>query len=504
MRWLSLFALTAILAGALLTPTSLRAGRENTYVFHHENVLGTSLELKLNASTAGSAALAEAAVLREIARQAGILSSYDPQSEFSRWQRTPVGPVRVSPELLEVLGLFDTWRQRSNGALDASAEAVVRVWKTAAAQQRLPTPEETAGAVAMVRQAHWRLDTAAGTAERLDTTPIALNSFAKSYIASRAGTAAMQQDGVTGVVVNLGGDLVVRGPVAERVSIADPLSDAENGRPIAQLLVTNRAVATSGNYRRGVSIGGRWYSHIVDPRTGLPVDHVVSATVVAPNAADAGALATAFNVLRPEEAERVGARTPGVEFLLVAGNGRRITSRGWAALEAPRAAMAAAAPAPAPGTWNPAYELNIGVELSRFDGQPYRRPFVAVWIEDQDHYPVRTLALWFDKSRWLPDLKQWYRGERLRSMTEGNDLTTSVSSATRPPGKYTLKWDGKDQAGKPVKAGKYTVCIEAAREHGTYQVMRQEMDFSGSAKQAQLPGNVEIAGATLEYRKVAQ
>ena len=73
MRWLSLFALTAILAGALLTPTSLRAGRENTYVFHHENVLGTSLELKLNASTAGAAALAEAAVLREIARQSGIL-----------------------------------------------------------------------------------------------------------------------------------------------------------------------------------------------------------------------------------------------------------------------------------------------------------------------------------------------------------------------------------------------------------------------------------------------
>lgn len=504
MRWLSLFALSALLAGVLLTPSSLRAGRETTYIFHHENVLGTSLELKLNASSPGSAALAEAAALREIARQAGILSSYDPRSEFSRWRRAPAGPVPVSPELLEVLGLFDTWRLRSNGALDASAEAVVALWKSAAAQQRLPTPQETARAVAAVRQAHWRLDTTAGTAERLSETPIALNSFAKSYIASRASRAAMEQAGVTGVVVNLGGDLVVLGPSAERINIADPLSDAENSQPIAQLLVKNRAVATSGNYRRGVSIGGKWYSHIVDPRTGQPAGHIVSATVVAPDAADAGALATAFNVLRPEEAERVAATTPGVEFLLVAGDGRRIASKGWSSLQVPRTAMAAVAPAPAPGSWNPAFELNVSLELSRFDGQPYRRPFVAVWIEDQDHFPVRTLALWYDKTRWLPDLKQWYRGERLRSMAEGNDITTSVSSATRPPGKYNLKWDGKDQAGKPVKAGKYTVCIEAAREHGTYQVMRQEMDFNGTARQAQLPGNVEIAGATLDYRKVSQ
>lgn len=79
--------------------------------------------------------------------------------------------------------------------------------------------------------------------------------------------------------------------------------------------------------------------------------------------------------------------------------------------------------------------------------------------------------------------------------------SSSVSSATRPGGKYTLKWDGKDNAGKFVKAGKYTVCIEAAREHGAYQVIRQEVDFNGAPKQLQLPGNQEIASASLDYHK---
>jgi hypothetical protein len=101
-------------------------------------------------------------------------------------------------------------------------------------------------------------------------------------------------------------------------------------------------------------------------------------------------------------------------------------------------------------------------------------------------------------------MKAWYKDDRLRALAEGKEIVRSVSSATRSPGKYTLKWDGKDNAGKPVKAGKYTVMIEATREHGTDQTLRQEMDFAGTAKQATLPGGIEIAGATLDYHKIAR
>ena len=107
----------------------------------------------------------------------------------------------------------------------------------------------------------------------------------------------------------------------------------------------------------------------------------------------------------------------------------------------------------------------------------------------------------YEKPRWLPDLKAWSRGDRLRHMAEGTDIASSVSSATRPPGKYSVKWDGKDQAGKPVKAGKYTLYLEAAREHGTYQLMQQEIDLAGASAQYKLAANTEVAGATVEFKK---
>jgi hypothetical protein len=104
----------------------------------------------------------------------------------------------------------------------------------------------------------------------------------------------------------------------------------------------------------------------------------------------------------------------------------------------------------------------------------------------------------------LPDLRSWYRGDRLREKKEGSDIIHSVSSATRPPGKYTINWDGKDNAGKYVKPGRYTVFIEAAREHGTYQLIQQEMDFSGVPKKVNLPGNTEVTAASLDYHKLTQ
>jgi thiamine biosynthesis lipoprotein len=526
---LSLVILTSSLGGAGSFP-----GSRGWYTFQRENVLGTSFELKIAAANQAAARKGEAAALAEIERQAKILSAYDPQSEFSRWIRTSGQAVTVSAELFEVLGLFDQWRERSGGALDAAAEAVGRVWKAAGAAQRLPSDTEIAAAVASVRRRHWRLDAGARTATHLSDTPLALNSFAKSYIVGHAADAVLRAGSVTAVVVNIGGDLVVRGAWAEAVNIADPLADAENSAPIAQLVVRDRAVATSGNYRRGVRIGDRFYSHIVDPRTGQPVDRVISSTVVAADPAEAGALATAFSVLTPQESRRLAAGLPGVEYLLVERNGNRLESAGWHALEAPQSGMApgftpgfaqgfapgftqglAAKPAavvagpaadqagPSGAAWDASFELTIHLELARLDGMRARRPYVAAWIEDKDKFPLRTIGLWFNKTRWLPELRAWNRDDRMRAMAEGNDITASVSSATRPPGRYTLKWDGKDNAGKSVRPGKYTVCIEVAREHGSHQIIRQEMEFAGVPKQVQLAPNEEVAGASLDYaRKV--
>lgn len=490
-------AVAALCVGA----ATFTAARERTYTFHYENVLGTSLELKVGAASPADANRAESAVLGEIEREAKILSSWDPNSEFSRWERTRGEATQVSPELSEVLSLFDRWRERTGGALDASAEAVTRVWKQAEARHTEPSAAEMRAAVGAVHQMHWRVEAANHVATRLSSTPLAMNSFVKSYIAGHAADAGMAEDGVHRVVVNIGGDLVVRGAGSEKVAVADPKSDAENGPAIAELKIHDRAVATSGNYRRGEDIGGRHYSHIVDPRTGMPAGEILSATVVAPNPADAGAMATAFSVLTPQESRRVAAAVPGAEYLLITKSGERVMSPGWTGL------LAAATPAPAPrpaaaSAWDD-MELTVSLDLARLDGRA-RRPYLAAWVEDAEKFPVRTIALWYNKDRWLPELRAWYRSDRLRSTKEGSDITRSVSSATRSPGHYTLQWDGKDNEGKLVKPGKYTVYIECAREHGGYDLFHHEIDFNGTPAKAQFPGGSELASASLDYHKIAR
>ena len=418
-------------------------------IYNQENVLGTSFEMRVESLPSDRA---EAAALSEIDRLAKILSTWDPESEVSRWARTRDRAVRVSPELLEVLGLYDQWRGRTGGAISATFAAG---WDGGP---------------------HWALDRANGTATHLSAAPIALNSFTKSYVIEKAADAAMKH--ASGVVVNIGGDLVVKGRMTERVQIANPFDDTENSAPLASTLAAGMAVATSGSSRRG--------AHIVDPRTGKSPQHIASATVIAPKATDAGALATAFTILSVDESRRLAARVPGAQFLLVKAGGGIVSSPGF--LMAPLAQA-------------PATEVVVNLELARIEGQRYRRPYLAVWVEDKDKFPVRTVALWFQKDRWLPDLRGWYRGDRLRLLAEGNEIAQSVSSATRPPGKYTLKWDGKDNKGVAVKPGKYMVYIEAAREHGGYDLLRQEVDLTGGSKQFTLTGGSEITSASVDYRK---
>ena len=482
----------------LVAASVIASAGPRQYTFNHENVLGTSLELKVYASMQAEADRAESAVLSEIDRQAKIHSGYDPESEFSRWFKTHDEPVVVSADLFEVLRRFDRYRALTHGALDPAAEAAVQVWKSAAVANRLPSQAEIRAAVRAAQGLHWSLDPIRHTATHKGATPLILNSFTKSYIAGHAAGAAMGLPGIEGVVVNIGGDIVVRGSLPETVSIADPGNDAENSEPIAQIQVRDRAIATSGSYRRRVRIGGRFYSHIVDPRTGEPADRILSSTVIARDPSDAGALATAFSVLQPEESARVAAKIPGVEYLLITRGRQRIASPGWRAYAVALASPPQSAPRSAAGQWDRDYELIVTFELARIGGARVHRPYVAVWIEDKDGGLVRTIGLWYQKPRWLPELRAWH-AKQARAAAQQQGGTASISSATRPPGKYTLQWDGKDNNGNLVKPGMYTVNIEAAREHGTYQILRQDMDFNSTPKQIALRGGTEISAASLDY-----
>jgi thiamine biosynthesis lipoprotein ApbE len=485
------------------------AYRQRVAISHFEDVMGTSLEVRIQ-SRGDAAEPGEQAVLGEIARLSKILSGYDPDSEFSRWMHSTATPTRLSPELIEVLAAFDEWRGRTGGALDPSVEAVSAVWSGAARAGRTPTAAELDAAVARIRQRHWIVDRSSSSAIHVSDAPLRLNSFTKSYIIDRAARRALDVPGVGGVLINAGGDVVVRGAWQQTIGVADPVANADNAPPQALLAVRDAVVATSGGYKRGFDIGGRHYSHVIDPRTGQPTGHVLSATVVSADAIHAGALATAFCVLAPADSVALARTLSGVEFSLSLEGGRRVESSGWrkltetgpsrSVLPKPVETLFAAEQ----GSWGAGWQLTVSLELARMPGNS-RRPYVAVWIEDKDKFPVRTVALWYDrKSRYLPELRAWYRADRLRAMAEGSQIVDAVTSATRPAGKYTVQWDGKDNAGKPVPAGTYTVCIEASREHGTYQIIRQELELAGTPKHLALPAGTEISAANLDYQPVGR
>ena len=168
-------------------------------------------------------------------------------------------------------------------------------------------------------------------------------------------------------------------------------------------------------------------------------------------------------------------------------------------------AKALAGAAPKAGKWDPKLEAVIKVEIATQEGFRVHRPYVAVWIEDKEGKSIRTISLWVQTQRrgprWIPDLRRWYRAETTRATAEGGDLVATTSSATREAGVYNVVWDGKTDKGALVETGEYYVCIEAAREHGTYQLIREKLKFSNKAFSQQLAGNVEIKGASVELHK---
>ena len=473
------------------------------YTSSFENVMGTSLDMKFSALNEESADRAEETAIKEIKRLNAILSSYDNNSIFSKWLNTSHDSTSIPQELKEVLQNFENWSSLTNGMLSPAIAPLDKIWKDAAMKQTLPSSASIAEAVKIANQQHWILNPNENSATHLTNTPLLLNTFVKSYIINKAVVEAMKIDGINGALINIGGDIVVKGDLKEEIAIVNPNQKSDNIFESSKLLLKNQAIATSGNYKRGYDINGKHYSHIINPLTGLPSDEIQSATVISEDAVEAGALATAFNVMTVDESKLLANKFTNIEYQIITNQNETIESEGWEKLIAPKINAVNRADkkiATKEKLWNTSYEASINIELARLEGFA-RRPFVAIWIVDSNNETVKNIALWFNKPRWLPDLKEWYHQnyQNYSTLPQG---VFSISSATRPAGNYTFKWDGKNEKGELVKQGKYTVYIEAAREHGTYQIMKQEFNANEKEQAYNLTGNTEIANATVLYKKI--
>jgi thiamine biosynthesis lipoprotein len=297
----------ATLLGVLWLRSSAPAGKTQHVPLArhelHETHMGCEFKLVLYTIDVETARRSAKAAFDRVAQLDKTLSDYDPESELMRLcDRAGGPPVPVSADLFDVLERSQDMSRRSAGAFDATVNPVVRLWRRARRERKLPGREALERAQASVGYRNVRLDPATRSVQLLKHgMKLDLGGIAKGYAADEA-IAVLKTQGITRALAAAAGDIVVSDPPPGepgwKVGIA-PL-DRPGGAPIGYLSLANSAVSTAGDTERYVEIDGVRYSHIVNPRTGLGVVDRASVTVVARDGATADSLDTAVYVLGPE------------------------------------------------------------------------------------------------------------------------------------------------------------------------------------------------------------
>ena len=112
---------------------------------------------------------------------------------------------------------------------------------------------------------------------------------------------------------------------------------------------------------------------------------------------------------------------------------------------------------------------------------------MAVWVEDANGKRVRTVAVWGNAPKYLPDLSEWWKLAQ-----QDQQWAMSVTKATRPAGQHSIAWDGLDDQGKPLPAGTYTIFLEVNRQHGTHATESGQIVCNRIPREGMIPGRLGI------------
>lgn len=249
-----------------------------------------------------------------------IFSTYISDSELSRLNRHPLRePFPTSEKLFDVLAMSKEIYEQSSGAFDPTVMPLVNMWGFGPEESSgIPTHEAIQAALAVVGFDGLTLDAATRTATRDRDIRIDLSAIAKGYGVDLLAQ-FLEHQGVQHYMVDVGGELRVRGHNAQgqpwRIAIED--ASGVSGTAIIVAL-TDRGIATSGDYRNYFEQDGKRFSHTIDPRSGYPIDHhLASVTVITDSAASADAWATALSVVGAEDALMMADREDIAVLLLV-------------------------------------------------------------------------------------------------------------------------------------------------------------------------------------------
>ena len=308
-------------------------------------IMGTFNRVVAVAKNEGKANRAIKAGFDELVRIDKMMSDYKTDSELSKVNREAFAKaVKVSPELFEILQISADYSRLSQGAFDITVGPLVDLWHRAGETNSMPDANMIAAAKAKVGYEKLILDTKAQTVRfAVEGMRLDLGGIAKGYAVDKA-VEAMKRKGAIGGMADSGGNIRCFGRPAHKgnwlVGIQDPeeiknqkvkSKNAEediDSQPMMVLKLVDCAVATSGDYRRFVMVGGKKVSHIIDTNTATGASKMAGDTIIAPKAVDADALSTAVNVLGAEKGLDLVDSLLGVEAIIVTREGKVIKSNG--------------------------------------------------------------------------------------------------------------------------------------------------------------------------------
>jgi thiamine biosynthesis lipoprotein len=270
------------------------------------------------------------AAVAEIQRIEKLLTTFGDDSE-TNWVNANAGlqPVHVSRETIELVQRSIRISKLTQGAFDITYGSIdKKLWNFDKTMTALP---DAATAKQMVRLINYRnvvIDEEAGTVFLKEPgMRIGFGGIGKGYAAEKTKQ-LLQQLGVENGIVNASGDLTAWGLQPDgkpwTIGIAHP-DVAE--LPFSYLNISNMAIATSGNYEKFVMIGGKKYSHTINPRTGLPVTGIKSVTIICPNAEMADAMATPVSIMGIEAGLHMINQLKGMGCIIIDDNNRLFTSK---------------------------------------------------------------------------------------------------------------------------------------------------------------------------------
>ncbi len=291
------------------------------------SIMGTQYSVKIAdpPKQDGAAAELRRGVETRLAELEGLLSTYDPGSDVSRLNHSrSIQWTSVSQETADVVAEGIQVARYTEGAFDITCGPLVNLWGFGPDRQPLsqaPTDEQLAQAKAAVglEYIEYQLNPPAVRKTKPEVH-VDLSGVAKGYAADQIAL-LLREARIANFLVDIGGDMRARGVNPDerpwRIGIEAPLPGVRSIHRVVEL--SDTALATSGDYRNYFEQDGRRYSHVLDPRTGRPIEHrLASVSILDPSCARADALATGLLVLGPEEGYRVARQQRLAALLIVA------------------------------------------------------------------------------------------------------------------------------------------------------------------------------------------